>query len=61
MTQPAVKLGVTLKAHKESQTLTDVPDLLCHISSDVREIPHGQETVKTRPLLRFLDTQKTPP
>lgn len=36
------------------ETLTNMADLLCDISSNIREIPHGQKAVKTRALLCFL-------
>lgn len=33
-------------------------DLLSDVGSDVREIPHGQKTVKTGALLCFLEGKK---
>lgn len=38
-----------------AETLTNMADLLSDISSDVREIPHGQKTIEARPLLCLLD------
>lgn len=38
-----------------TETHTCVANLLCDIGPDVRKIPHGQEAVKARTLLCFLD------
>lgn len=42
-----LRMKKKIKMTLMSETRTCMANLLCYICSDVREIPHGQEAVKT--------------